>query len=144
MHPQFLRAIEFARNSGYECTLATNGRRFSQEKFTKKVASLGLSQIRSTLLGHTPDIHNLLSVGGIRSYDQTIKGFKNILCHNIPLQVNIVIMEPNYRFLPEMTDLLITIGVQDIKYSSIIGVEKYPHLAKKSPFFFPLNLSHEF
>jgi MoaA/NifB/PqqE/SkfB family radical SAM enzyme len=129
LYPHILEAIRFAREQGYECTMATNGRRFSDERFTRAIADLGLKHLRSTLLGHTDDLHNALSRGGKNSFSQTIAGFKNILRYGLSLQVNMVILRQNYQFLADMTRLLLDLGVHDLKFSSLLGAAQYFHLA---------------
>jgi MoaA/NifB/PqqE/SkfB family radical SAM enzyme len=129
LYPHLVEVIQFAREKKYTCSIATNGRRFSDLKFTQKLAALRVAEIRSTLLGHTPALHNFLSGSAATSYHQTIQGFQNIIQCDIPLQVNIVILKQNHQYLTQITDLLIGLGVNNIKYSVLIRAGICPSFA---------------
>lgn len=131
LYPDIVETIRFAHEQGYRPMMASNGRRFARELFTQAIAETGIELVRSTLLGHTPELHNALSAGGRRSFQETIQGFRNLLQYKIPLQVNMVILRQNYEHLMEMTRLLLDIGVRDLKFGSLVGVKAYPHLAAR-------------
>ena len=119
IQPHFLEALRYAKSLGIKCSLGTNARAFYYEEFAKKVAEIGIDMIRSSIYGHNAKLHESITTVP-RSFNQTIGGIKNILHYKIPLIVNIVIMKPNYRYLEQITEMLVGLGVSDIKYSSLI------------------------
>ncbi len=119
IHPEFLKILKYLKTFGTRITLASNARFFSYDEFAKKVADIGVDLIRSSIYGHTAELHDhITTMPG--SFEQSIAGFKNIIKYNIPLMVNIVILKPNYKYLKDITQMLIDVGVNEIKYASLI------------------------
>jgi|TARA_B100000315_G_C14550329_1_gene575431 MoaA/NifB/PqqE/SkfB family radical SAM enzyme len=122
MYPYFLDILAFARQSGHICTIATNSRRFANSNFTDSVSNLGVTQIRTSIYGDFAYLHDFHThVNG--SFEQTLCGIRNILNTTIDLLVNIVITTVNYHRLPDIVELLYSIGVKKIKFSSLINAD---------------------
>lgn len=118
LYPYFIEALSFARGRGHKCRIATNGRIFSNLSFAKRVIDLGIDQIRTSVYGHTAQLHDF-HTSSSNSFNQTIQGIKNLIDLEAELFVNTVITSENVRFLPEIVDLLYSFGVKNIKFGSL-------------------------
>lgn len=123
IYARFLDLLRLARENGYECSIATNGRVFASQKFTARVAELDprMIYIRTSLYGDTPELHDYYT-GCRNSYRQTVTGIRNIVQAGFRSQVNIVIMAENVGRLPAMTELVAGWGVPRIKFGNLIEV----------------------
>lgn len=118
--PFLYEAMLFAKKNGFrKIRLATNARRFSDEKFAKKISSLGIESVRASLHSHKKNIHEEITrTGG--SFDETVAGIKNIVKYKIPVTVNIVITKKNYMDLEKIAGFLKRLGVKNVKFSGLI------------------------
>ena len=136
LYPHFIEVLEYARFRGNPCTIATNGRLFSNKQFTKTVASFGIDQIRTSLYGHDSRLHDF-HTSSLGSFRQTLKGITNILEEKVELYVNIVITSFNLENLVNMVELLDSAGVTNIKFSSITNTDTclnfVPDLSRVAP-----------
>ena len=123
LYPFFLDTLKLAKSLGLKCSVASNARAFSNLELVKQMKLLGVEQIRTTLHGHTANIHDH-HTRRKGSYKQTIKGIENIVKEKIDLWVNTVITEVNYPFLVEITNFVADLGVMNHKFSSLINGEK--------------------
>jgi len=119
LHPNIIEALKYADKKGLNISLATNARLCSSDKFLDNIKNIKRMNIRSSLYGHTPELHDYLT-GSNGSFKETINGFKNIIKHKIPLSINIVINKKNVFYLRKIIDLLIKIRVKEIKFSGLI------------------------
>ena len=118
LYPHFFEILSYAREKGHKCRIATNGRIFSSSKFSKRVAELGVDQIRTSIYGHTDELHDY-HTDAKHSFKQTVNGIRNLLNLNINLFVNTVITSKNVYFLPEIVEMLHDLGVKNIKFGSL-------------------------
>ena len=124
IYPNFLKLLEFARHRGHECSLATHGRTFASERFTASVAELGTEHIyiRTSLYGDDAALHDSYTAVP-KSFDQTVRGIRNVVSAGFRSQVNVVIMARNVDRLSEMTRLVHAWGVPRIKFSNLVNVD---------------------
>jgi len=103
--------VEFAKKQGFRTIrIQTNGRMFASEQFTNKIIDAGANYFKFTVNAHTAKIHDFLSqVPG--SFNQTIKGLKNVKAMGRTVEANILINKQNYRFLPQTVKFLVDLGV---------------------------------
>lgn len=130
LYPHFLEALKFANECGHFCHIATNGRPFASLPFTKKVLGLGVKQIRTSLYGHTHELHDY-HTDSPGSFEETLGGIANISACDVELIVNMVMTERNYPFLNDMLDLLVSVGVQNVKFASLENVENCAFLVPR-------------
>ena len=89
-----------------EIRVTTNGRMFSYEDFTKKAIKAGLTGAIFSIHGHTSQIHDYLTnVKG--AFEQAMQGLKNLREFTNNIDVNTVITTKNYKFLPNLAEMLI-------------------------------------
>jgi len=129
IHPRFLDLVGVARQRGHDCSIATNGRKLSDQEFVARLAALGSGKIyvRTTVYGDTADVHDYYTnVRG--SHAETMRGIRNVVDHGFRVQVNIVILEKNFERLPELAKQINECGVPRIKFGNLVDVESCgPH-----------------
>lgn len=118
--------VEYAKKQGFRTVrIQTNGVRFSDKEFTKRIIDAGANYFKFSIHGHKPEIHDYLSqVKG--SFEKTIQGVKNIRSQNRTVEVNVVLNKYNYKFLPQIVKFLLDLGTSKfvIIYPSYIGIAK--------------------
>ncbi len=101
-----LKLISHTKSKGIsEIRVTTNGRMFSYDKFTEKMVEAGLTGAIFSV--HCPDekLHDSLS--GVKgSFEQTIKGLKNLYSYDKTIDINTVITSKTYRLLPKTMELV--------------------------------------
>ncbi len=86
--------------------MCSNGRRFSDEKFTQEAINSGLKEIDILLLGHKPEIHDAITQRR-GSFIETIKGIENLLKYGIQkLHIHSLIGNENYLYLQDFIRFL--------------------------------------
>lgn len=138
LYPRFFELLQYIRSKSLKCSIATNGRLFSNKEFTGKVVAItgGALYVRTSLYGLTAEVHDSLT-GVNRSYAELMLGLDNIVAARIPCQVNIVITLMNLPDLPEIVRLVIDKGVRRIKFGLIVDarscLQLVPPLAQIRP-----------
>lgn len=96
--------MDDARALGMELGLITNGRMFYYKKFADQMIDQGLKYALVSLHGSNAEMHNALT--GASSFEQTIKGLKNISGRGVNLVVNTVLTKHNAADLFNIHSLL--------------------------------------
>ena len=111
MRKDILFLIAKAKEMGYkEIALSTNARAFGYDHFMEASIESGLNRITSTIDGHNAAAHDAITrTPG--SFDQTIKGIRNIVAHGIKISVNTVFYRGSAKNLFEIGDLVAGLGV---------------------------------
>ena len=131
--------IRFAKKNRFSSiSLATNGRLFYYEKFTKDIISAGCNNFAVSLHGHKPKIHDACTRTP-NSFKHTTKGLKNILSHNkqdFYVKINLVLNKINIPYLGNFIDKINEefkkIDLINLIYANPIGeVKKNPFLLFK-------------
>jgi MoaA/NifB/PqqE/SkfB family radical SAM enzyme len=119
MHPNFIELVKMAKQTGFkEIQIQTNGRMFAYPEFCLKTIQVGATQFSPALHGHIAKIHDsLTSVSG--SFEQTVKGIKNLKKLNQYVLTNSVITSKNHMHIPELADLLVGLGVDQFQFAFI-------------------------
>jgi len=112
---QILRKIN-ELNPNAKIQINTNGRMLSYKGWAKDLSSLNIvDSIMTDLHAHNSELHDKITqVKG--SFDQTIKGIKNILDEKIELVIIVLVNGLNYRSLPEIA-AFIKDNLRDAKVS---------------------------
>ncbi len=114
--------IDYAKRLGFEIIqLQSNGRRFADIEFVKKVMKLGVNEFGPSLHGHIPEIHDYLtrSPGAWR---QTTQGIKNIKRLGGYIVLNSVVVKANYRYALEFAKLMVELKVDQFQYAFMHAV----------------------
>lgn len=119
LHPDFLEIVGMAKDMGFEeIQIQTNGRMFSYDDFCIKTIKAGATQFALALHGHNAKIHDFLtSANG--SFEQTVKGIKNLKRLNQYVLTNTVITSTNARYLPQLAQLLVDLGVSQYQFAFV-------------------------
>ena len=124
IRPDFIKIIKTARRAGmHTVALVTNGRMFAYPKFTERTVAAGLTHALVSVYGPTARVHQSITRTP-RSFEQTLAGLEDLLRYpSVRVMTNSVITKKNYRYLPQMVELLAGLGVQNINLSfvQIIG-----------------------
>jgi len=119
LHPDILEIVRKARELGYRSIqIQTNGRMFSYSKFCREVVEAGATEVSPALHGHLAALHDYLTtVPG--SFDQTVAGIKNLKKMGVLTVTNTVITRSNFRHLPEIAELLVSLGVDQYQLAFV-------------------------
>jgi len=101
-----LKVVSYAKSKGMKkIRVTTNGRMFSYDNFTKDIVDAGLTGAIFSV--HCPDakLHDRLS--GVKgSFEQTMKGLKNLHSYGKTIDVNTVITSETYNLLPQNMEMI--------------------------------------
>ncbi len=111
--------IRYAKELGYSLIqLQSNGRMFSNIEFCKKVIAAGANEFSPALHGYCAEVHDDLTRSP-GAWQQTVKGMLNLKKLGQRLVVNSVIVEPNYKFAPQIAELFSKIKVDQFQYAFV-------------------------
>ena len=106
--------IKYARSFDFEeIRVTTNGRMFSYEGFAERMVSSGLTGAIFSIHAHEAKLHDYFTqVPG--SFEQAMKGWKNLKRLGGVIDNNVVITTKNYKFLPNLAKMLIENDVRAV------------------------------
>lgn len=113
--------ISLSKKIGFlRLDIQTNGRRFSDIEFAKKIVCGNESfiDIFLSIPGHTNNIHESIT-NTIGSFDETSKGIDNLISLGASVTTNTVINKLNFHFLKDIALFLKEKGVRIIQFSFI-------------------------
>ncbi|RLG89871.1 MAG: radical SAM protein, partial [Candidatus Hecatellales archaeon] len=87
------KIIKYAKNSGFEVTIATNGTLISRET-AKKLSSLDITGVAVSLDFIEPELHDKFR-GVSGTWEKVMEGMKNAVEEGLYLQVNIALSKLN-------------------------------------------------
>lgn len=100
----FIELLKYAKSTGHETALQTNGTQFAKWDFAEAAAPY-LDDVLIAIHSHIPEIHNsIVRISGM--YEKTIEGFKNIIKLKIPHSTQTVISKLNVDDLCETYDFI--------------------------------------
>ncbi len=119
LHPDLLELVQSAKDLGFkEIQIQTNGRMFAYKDFCVNVIQSGATQFSPAIHGPNAKIHDFLT-NSKGSFDQTIQGVKNLKKLNQYVLTNTVITTKNYKHLPKIAKLLVSLGVDQFQFAFI-------------------------
>lgn len=114
-----LDIIRWARQLDYKIIqMQSNGRMFCYEKFCDEIIAAGANQFSPALHGHTEKLHDFLTCAK-GSFIQTVTGIKNLKQRKQEIIVNCVVTKPNYRHLPQIAKLLVSLQVDQFQFAFV-------------------------
>ncbi|MGB0592378.1 MAG: radical SAM protein [Myxococcota bacterium] len=124
IRPDFIKILKASRRAGMNTVaLVTNGRMFAYPNFAKRSVEAGMTHALVSVYGPTARTHQAITRTP-ESFEQTIDGLRALLeFPQLTVMTNSVITKKNYRYLPQLVELLSGLGVQNINLSfvQIIG-----------------------
>ena len=126
--------VKWAKDLNYEeIHINSNGRMFFLKDYCLKLSEAGANVFTVSIHGSNAKIHDYLTrVKG--SWNQTVKGIKNLKKLNRHIQTNTVIVKQNYRNLPSLAKMLVSLGVNKYQFAFMhISpiIQKNPRLIKE-------------
>lgn len=101
-----LRLISYTKDKGIpEIRVTSNGRLFSYERFTRMMVDAGLTGAIFSVHCPDPKLHDSLS-GVSGSFEQTMKGLKNLYSCKKVIDINTVMTSKTYRLLPKTMEMI--------------------------------------
>jgi len=132
MHPNYIELIVFGKQVGYEwIQTVTNGMLFSYKNFARAAVQAGLDEVTVSMHGHTAYLHDKLT-GTPGAFVTGVKGMQNLLAlGNVVVNVDVVINKQNYKYLREILDYYMSMGINEFDLLHIIpfgrGFDEYRH-----------------
>ncbi|MDD5005947.1 MAG: radical SAM protein [Candidatus Omnitrophica bacterium] len=109
--------VKFSKSLNFKTIqIQTNGRMFAYEDFCKSIIDSGANEFSPAIHGPDEETHDFLtSVPG--SFKQTIRGIVNLKKMGQYIISNTVITATNYKFLPKIAKLLVSLGVDQFQFA---------------------------
>ena len=109
--------IKYAKALNYqEIHIASNGRMLSLKDYCKKLSEAGANVFTISVHGSSAKIHDYLTRAK-DSWNQSIKGIKNLKKLNRYVQTNTVIVKQNYKDLPALAKKLTALCVDKYQFA---------------------------
>ena len=123
IYPHIIELINQAKQLGYRrIAIATNGKRFSDFNFTKKIIEAGLNRVTVSFHSSEKEVEDYLTtIPG--SFEQKIKGvqnlvyFKNKNLLNYGLSLNPLIHRKNYKKLEDLVIYFKKLGIDNFRFN---------------------------
>jgi MoaA/NifB/PqqE/SkfB family radical SAM enzyme len=111
--------VAYAREAGYRVIqLQTNGRMLAHKPYARRLVASGVTEFSPALHGHLPALHDYLTEAP-GSFAQTVQCIRNLKTLGQYVLTNSVITKPNYRHLPAIARLLVSLGVDQLQFAFV-------------------------
>jgi MoaA/NifB/PqqE/SkfB family radical SAM enzyme len=104
----FIELATYAKNTGHQTALQTNGARFADWDFAEEACNI-VDHVLIAIHSHLPEVHNAI-VRTFGMYDETIEGFKNITKLKMACTTQTVLSKLNTETLLETYDFIQSIN----------------------------------
>lgn len=114
--PEIVRA---ARDLGYRVIqVQTNGRMLQSAAFARGLADAGVTEFSPALHGPDAETHDGLTRSP-GSFRQTVRGIRNVAVIGLPVVMNSVVVQANFRTLPQMARLFVALGATRFQFAFV-------------------------
>jgi len=110
--------VRYAKSLGFEVQLQTNARMLSSMDYCKALIRAGVDDFAPALHGHTAKLHDFLT-SAPGSFEQTTQAIRNLKSLGQRVTMNTVVVKPNYRHVPEIAGLLVSLGVDQFQFAFV-------------------------
>ncbi len=111
--------VAYAKKLGYRAIqIQTNGRMFRYRRFCEKLIACGANEFLPAIHGHTEELHDFLT-SSKGSFRQVTEGIRNLKALGQTVIANTVIVKSNYRHLPDISRLLISLEVDQFQLAFV-------------------------
>lgn len=111
--------VAAARKAGFsQIQIQSNGRMFAYKDFCKSLIDAGVTEFSPALHGSMAKIHDEL-VCSPGSFEQVVKGIKNLKSLKQYILTNTVITSRNYKDIPKIAQLLTDLGVDQFQFAFV-------------------------
>lgn len=117
IRPELIDWVKYAKKLGYQTIqIQTNGRMFSYKNYCQSLIKAGVNEFSPAIHGSTAKIHDSLTQSS-GSFAQTTQGIKNLRELNQYILTNSVVTRVNYKDLPNLAKLLVSLGVDQFQFA---------------------------
>ncbi len=114
-----LELVAYAKQLDYKTIqIQTNGRMLAYKDFCEKLIEAGATEFSPALHGHIPKLHDFLT-SSQGAFNQITQGLKNLQELGAYIITNTVITKPNYRYLPEIVQLLLKYNIAQFQLAFV-------------------------
>lgn len=111
--------VAFARDLGYHTIqIQTNGRMFAHRAYLERLVAAGATEFSPALHGHIAALHDHVT-GAPGAFSQTVTGIRHLKALGRFVLTNSVVVRSNYRHLPELARLLVSLGVDQFQLAFV-------------------------
>jgi radical SAM protein with 4Fe4S-binding SPASM domain len=110
LHPEFLKMAKMVSDAGFPLTILTNGQRFSDVNFMKKVMQYNIWNFQFSIEGASATIHDK-RVGSKGGFNRTIKAIENARDLGVRFITNTTLTKYYESEMFSLIDLLDQLGV---------------------------------
>lgn len=111
--------VKLARQLGYRAVqIQTNGRMLSYAPYVDALIGAGATEFAPALHGPDAATHDAL-VRAKGAFRQTVIGIEHVRRHGARVVMNSVILEQNFRRLPETARLFVHLGVKQFQFAFV-------------------------
>jgi pyruvate-formate lyase-activating enzyme len=111
--------VAYAQELGYSTIqIQTNGRMFAHRGYVQRLVECGANEFSPALHGHIPALHDYLT-SAPGAFAQTVTGIRNVKALGQFVLTNTVVTRSNYRHLPEIARLLVSLGVDQFQLAFV-------------------------
>lgn len=112
VHKNLLALVKAARDLGYaSIQIQSNGRMLAYPRAVELLVRAGVTEFSPSLHGATAEVHEAL-VRAEGSFDESVAGIRNAVQSGVAVVTNSVITRLNQDTLPELVELLASLGVR--------------------------------
>lgn len=117
IRPDIMLLVKAAKRIGFRTiAMATNGRKFSDMDFARKIIGNGLNHIIFSIHGHNSKLHDsLTSVKG--SFRELLAGVDNVKTLGLKdLASNTIVVKRNYKYIPDIGKVIHGLGIANAEF----------------------------
>ncbi len=119
LRKDLVELVAEAQRLGMVSGIVTNGRLLKDKKLVNDLVKAGLDYAQVTLESADPSIHDSITrVKG--SWEETVQGIKNLLEHDIFVDVNATVLTSNYRGIDKLVEFVASLGVDGFSLNRLI------------------------
>lgn len=96
-----IQIIEHANSEGYNVSMISNGRGFSDKFFTEQVFEAGVHSVTVDIHAHTQRLHDYITQRK-GSFDETVSGVGNLLDVGATVIIKVMVNKLNYKYLEDI------------------------------------------
>ena len=120
LRPELPELVAHAKSLGMWTNLITNGTLLTREKVAE-LRTAGLDSAQVSIEGGSPRTHDLIT-GKAGAFAAAVSGIKNLLAAGIRVHTNTTISALNKDSLPEITELVRTLGLGKFSMNMLMPV----------------------
>jgi MoaA/NifB/PqqE/SkfB family radical SAM enzyme len=119
VHPNLVEAVKHAHDTGYiSIQIQSNGRNFSNESYVQSLIDAWVTEFSPSIHGFHKETHDML-VGSPWAWEEVIKWIIVLKSLHQYILINSVITQANYKEIPLLAKLLITMWVPHFQFAYV-------------------------